>query len=48
VCVKEERLCTCRSCEELNAAYLRTVAIAAAGPAPRDRDSDRFQIRLAS
>ena len=45
-CAKHERLCTCRSCKELSASYLRAVAIAAAGPSPRDHE--RFPIRLAS
>lgn len=45
-CVKHERLCTCRSCEELSASHLRAIAIAAAGPSPRDHE--RFPIRLAS
>ena len=45
-CVKEERRCTCRACEELSASYLRVIAIAAAGPSPRDHE--RSAIRLAS
>ena len=45
-CVKPERLCTCGSCEESSASYLRAIAIAAAGPSPRDHE--RFPIRLAS
>ncbi len=45
-CVKHERLCTCRSCEELTAFNLRTFAIAAAGSSPGDHE--RFSIRLAS
>jgi hypothetical protein len=45
-CVKHERLCACRSCRELSASYLRALAIAAAGPSPRDHQ--RFRIRLAS
>jgi hypothetical protein len=43
LCVKDERLCSCRSCEELGA---RATAIAAAGPSPQDHE--RFRIRLAS
>jgi hypothetical protein len=45
-CVKHERVCTCRSCEELSASYLRPIAIAIAGPSPRDHE--HFPIRLAS
>ena len=45
-CVKHEGMCTCRSCEELCASYLRARAVAAAGPSPQDHE--RFQIRLAS
>jgi hypothetical protein len=45
-CVKQERLCTCRACEESSAAYLRASAIALAGPAPQDHE--HFSIRLAS
>lgn len=45
-CVKRERLCTCRSCEELSMSSRRAIAIAAAGPSPRD--GERFRIRLAS
>ncbi|MEO8260317.1 MAG: hypothetical protein ABI868_23430 [Acidobacteriota bacterium] len=45
-CVKHEGSCTCRACDELNVAYVRARAIAAAGPAPLD--DDQFQIRLAS
>ena len=46
ICVKQERLCTCRACEELSASYLRASAIAVAGPAPLDHE--HFSIRLAS
>jgi len=45
-CVKHERSCACRACEELRGSHLRSLAIAAAGPAPRDHE--RFPIRLAS
>jgi hypothetical protein len=45
-CVKHERVCTCRSCEELSLSYLRAIAIAIAGPSPRDHE--HFPIRLAS
>ena len=45
-CVKDERVCGCRSCEELRASYLRALAIAAASPSPGDHE--RFPIRLAS
>ena len=45
-CVKEERLCTCRACEEASASYLRASAIAFAGPAPLDHE--HFSIRVAS
>jgi hypothetical protein len=45
-CVKLEGVCTCWSCQESSASYLRASAIAAAGPAPRDHEP--FQIRLAS
>jgi hypothetical protein len=38
-CVKHERVCTCRSCEDLCASGRRVRAIAAAGPSPRDRGS---------
>jgi hypothetical protein len=46
LCVKDERLCSCRSCEELGASSARATAIAAAGPSPQDHE--RFRIRLAS
>jgi len=45
-CVKDERFCSCRSCEEMNASQRRAIAIPVAGPPPRDHE--RFQIRLAS
>jgi hypothetical protein len=45
-CVKYERLCTCRLCEELSACYQRTVAIAVSGRSPA-RD-EHFPVRLAS
>ena len=45
-CVKEEGFCTCRSCQETSAAYLRAAAIAAAGPSPLDHE--HFAIGLAS
>ena len=45
-CVKDERLCTCPACEESSASILRAIAIAAAGPSPREDES--FSIRLAS
>jgi hypothetical protein len=45
-CVRRDRLCGCRACEELSASHRRAIAIAAAGPSPRDYE--RFQIRLAS
>jgi hypothetical protein len=45
-CVKHERVCTCRSCEESSAASRRASAIAAAGPSPQYRE--RFPMRLAS
>jgi hypothetical protein len=45
-CVKQERLCTCRSCEESTASSQRALAIAAARPSPGDHE--RFPIRLAS
>jgi len=45
-CVRQEGLCTCRSCEESSASDRRAIAIAAAGPSPRDHE--RFPIRLAS
>jgi hypothetical protein len=45
-CVKNERLCSCRLCEEHSRASLRVSAIAAAGPSPQDHE--RFRIRLAS
>jgi hypothetical protein len=45
-CVKNERLCTCRACEESSLSFLRAIAIAAAGPAPQD--NERYRIRLAS
>lgn len=46
LCVKHEGLCTCRSCEESSAPDRRAIAIAAAGPSPRDHEC--FPIRLAS
>ena len=45
-CVKHERVCTCRSCQERSSSYRRALAIAAAGPPPRDQE--RSRIRLAS
>jgi hypothetical protein len=45
-CVPHERLCTCRSCEELSAPDLRAIAIEAAGPSPGDHA--HFPVRLAS
>ena len=45
-CKKQERLCTCRACEELSVSYLRASAIAFAGPAPQDYE--HFSISLAS
>ena len=45
-CVKHERLCGCRLCEELSAFYRRTVAIAVCGLSP-GRGED-FPVRLAS
>jgi len=45
-CVKDEQLCHCPSCEESSMSQLRAIAIAAAGPSPRDNES--FSIRLAS
>ena len=45
-CVKQERLCTCPSCEEWSASQLRSVAIASVGPSPGDHE--RFPMRLAS
>jgi len=41
-CVKQERLCTCRACDELSAAYRRASAIAFAGPAPLDQSMFEF------
>ena len=45
-CVKHEGVCACLACEEASAAFLRSQAIAAAGPSPEDHE--RFRIRLAS
>jgi hypothetical protein len=45
-CVKYERLCSCRACEESRMRDLRAAAIAAAGPRPPV--AERFRIRLAS
>jgi hypothetical protein len=45
-CLGHDRLCTCRSCEELSASDRRAMAIAAAGPSPRDQEP--FPVRLAS
>jgi hypothetical protein len=45
-CVKGERPCGCRSCEELDTSFLRAAAIATASPSPGDHE--RFAIRLAS
>jgi hypothetical protein len=45
-CVKHERVCTCWACQDRIASYRRSLAIAAAGPPPRDRE--RPAIRLAS
>jgi hypothetical protein len=45
-CVKDERLCSCQSCQELDAPYVRAAAIAAAGLSPLDHEG--FRIRLAS
>jgi hypothetical protein len=44
--VKHERSGTVQRCEELSASDLRALAIAAAGPSPRE--DERFPIRLAS
>ena len=46
-CVKHERVCTCGVCQERSASYQRALAIAAAGPPPRDRERS-VPIRLAS
>ena len=46
LCLGHERLCTCPSCEELSASNRRAIAIAAAGPSPRDQEA--FPISLAS
>jgi hypothetical protein len=45
-CMKQEGSCTCSSCQESSASYQRALAIAAAGPPPRNRE--HFPIRLAS
>jgi hypothetical protein len=45
-CVKHERLCSCKLCEEMSAAFQRASAIATTQPSPGDHD--RFPIRLAS
>jgi hypothetical protein len=45
-CVKHERLCACRLCEELSAGYRRTVAVAVCGRSPAR--NERFPVRLAS
>jgi hypothetical protein len=45
-CVKHERQCGCRLCEELSASYQRTVAIALSGQSPGR--GERFPVRLAS
>jgi hypothetical protein len=45
-CMKNERFCSCRSCEDQSQASLRASAIAAAGPSPQEHE--RFRIRLAS
>jgi hypothetical protein len=45
-CVKHEKLCGCRLCEELSAAYRRTVAIARAGRSPVR--AEHYPVRLAS
>jgi hypothetical protein len=45
-CVKYQRFCTCPACEASRASDVRAIAIAAAGPSPRDHE--HFQIRLAS
>jgi hypothetical protein len=37
-CVKNEELCSCPACEAASALYLRTMAIAAAGPSPGDHE----------
>jgi hypothetical protein len=41
-----DRSCTCQACEESSPSHLRAVAIAIAGPSPRDHE--HFAIRLAS
>lgn len=46
-CVKHERVCTCGACQERSASYRRALAIAAAGPPPRERERS-LSIRLAS
>ena len=45
-CVKHQGVCHCSSCKEVSASYRRAIAIAAAGPPPRDHE--RLPIRLAS
>jgi hypothetical protein len=45
-CVKQESVCTCRSCEAVSATCRRVTAIAVAGPSPRD--TERFPIPHAS
>ena len=45
-CLKQEGVCSCWSCREVSASYRRAIAIAAAGPPPRDQE--RLPIRLAS
>jgi hypothetical protein len=45
-CVKHERVCSCRLCEEASMSQLRAIATATAGSPPTDRR--RFPIRLAS
>jgi hypothetical protein len=45
-CVKHEKLCGCRLCEELSASYRRTIAIARAGRSPVR--AEHYPVRLAS
>jgi len=36
-CVKQDEVCSCPTCTAASMAFLRAEAIAAAGPAPRER-----------
>jgi hypothetical protein len=44
-CLRHQQWCTWLSCEELGASDLRAIAIAAAGPSPREHEQFQFASR---